>query len=91
MIYAVQVDLQNAFHEYDRSLFLEHAKEDLPDIFPYVQWCYTAVGELRFGQHRILSAAGVQQGNPLGPLLFSFVVLQFLDAIGPIDVLALYI
>ena len=38
-----KVDMQNAFNECDRSSFLERVKEDLPDLFPYVQWCYTTI------------------------------------------------
>ena len=86
-----KVDMQNAFNECDRSSFLERVKEDLPDLFPYVQWCYTTTKELRFGQHRIMSTTGVQQGDLLGPLLFSLVVLQLLDTIGPIDGLFLHV
>ena len=33
----------------------------------------------------------MQQGDPLGPLLFSLVVLQLLDTIGPIDGLFLHV
>ena len=57
----------------------------MPDLVPWVQWCGTSAGELRFGSHRILSTAGVQQGDPLGLLLFSLVILQLLDDIGPLS------
>ena len=61
---------------------MSRIKEDLPDLFAWVQWSYHVAGELRFGNYRILSTAGVQQGDPLGPLLFSSVVSQFLDSVG---------
>ena len=41
-------------------------------------WCYSQPAELRFGHRRILASTGVQQGDPLGPLLFSLVLVQFL-------------
>ena len=43
--------------------------------------CY---GELRFGPHPLKSSAGVQQGDPLGPLLFSLVVLDQLETSEPL-------
>ena len=46
-----------------------------------MQWCYSSLGELRFGKHRILSTAGAQQGDLLGPMLFPMVLLEFLDDI----------
>ena len=47
-------------------------KKEMLDLVPWVQWCRTSAGELRFGSHRMLSIARVQQRDPLGPLLFSF-------------------
>ena len=35
-----------------------------------VKWCYSQPAELRFGSRRIMASSGVQQGDPLGPLLF---------------------
>ena len=57
----------------------------MPDLVPWIQWCYISAGERRFGLHYILSTAGVQQGDPLGPLLFSVVILQLLGDIGPLS------
>ena len=40
--------------------------------------------ELRFGNHRIVASAGVQQRDPLGPLLFSLVIMELVDEVGTI-------
>ena len=48
-------------------------------------WCYSQPAELRFGHCCILASIGVQQGDLLGPLLFSLVLLQFLDSTSVCD------
>ena len=46
-----------------------------------MKWCYSQPAELHFGNRRLLASSGVQPGDPLGPLLFSLVILQFIDAV----------
>ena len=54
------------------SALLSRLKQEFPELFSWVQWLYHTAGELRFGNVRNLSTAGVQQSDPLvGPLLFS--------------------
>ena len=75
----LKLDMINAFNECSRTSFLSRCHSDFPELFAWIQWCYCCAGELHFRPHRILSTTGVQQGDPLGPLPFSLVLLDFLS------------
>ena len=66
----LKIAMSNAFNNCDRASFLRRLHRDRPEIYSWVLWSYRSEGELRYGKHHLKSAAGVQQGNPLGPLLF---------------------
>ena len=80
-ICCLKIDMTNAFNCCCRSAFLERLPRNLPKLFAWAQWSYHSPGELQFGNHRILSTAGAQQGDPLSPLLFSLVILELLDSL----------
>ena len=46
-------------------------KIELPGIYNFTQQCYGQQTSLRFGEEIITLSEGVQQGDPLGPFLFS--------------------
>ena len=75
----------NAFNECDHTTFLCHLNNVLPELEAWVRWCYSCSGELRFGPHRLKASAGVQQGDPLGPLLLSLMVLELMDRVGEVE------
>src|SRR6185437_5222438 len=58
----------------DRTEMLKQAQEKLPGIFKWTEYCYSQPAHLFFGDMLLASMAGVQQGDPLGPLLFSLVL-----------------
>ena len=68
----VKLDLANAFNTINRTHALTAVKTHFPGLARWVAWCYGQPSHLRFGSRwTVLSAGGVQQGDPLGPLLFA--------------------
>ena len=50
-----------------------------PDILYFVYSAYAASSQLFCGDHTLLSAEGVQQGDPLGPLLFCITIQSLIS------------
>ena len=65
------LDLENAFNSLDRHEILDAPRELMPSLAPWVDWCYGEDSMLVFDSVSLPSQRGVQQGDPLGPLLFS--------------------
>jgi hypothetical protein len=72
------VDFRNAFNMVDRQCMLEEVHRMFPRIFAWVQYTYGVGATLFSGSDTIEATAGVQQGDPLGPLLFSLVLQPLL-------------
>ena len=86
----LKLDFSNAFNLYTRDSFLRKVAQEFPEILAWVQTCYLQPSELHFGSFRILSSCGIQQGDPLGPLLFSLPLSSLQDDISiPEDLLYL--
>ncbi|GJT47130.1 putative reverse transcriptase domain-containing protein, partial [Tanacetum coccineum] len=68
------VDLKNAFNLVDREVMLQEIRLRCPAISHWVKFCYSNPARLYYGQHTLWSYQGVQQGDPLGPLLFALVL-----------------
>jgi hypothetical protein len=56
----------DAFNEVSRQKILDTVQEKYPALYPYVKMCYAKSSHLWWDGHRIMSAWGVQQGDPLG-------------------------
>jgi hypothetical protein len=67
----LKLDFGNAFNRVSREHALREVRERFPEVARWTQWCYAKPSVLQFGDHSLWSAAGVQQGDPLGPLLFA--------------------
>ena len=67
----IKLDFSNAFNCVSREQALSQVTERFPSLSRWAHWCYRNPSNLRFGDFVIQSTEGVQQGDPLGPLLFA--------------------
>ena len=67
----LQTDFRNAFNSVKRSHLLGSTKVLMPSIISFASFCYSKHSDLFFNGSNVDSQTGVQQGAPLGPLLFS--------------------
>ena len=70
----LKIDMQNAFILVSRDTVLKQCAIHFPELLPWVSWCYSQHQYLWCPMGKLISASGVQQGDPLGPLLFALVL-----------------
>ncbi|KAD5960586.1 hypothetical protein E3N88_12058 [Mikania micrantha] len=68
------VDFTNAFNLVSRTALLHEVRIRCPSISLWVDFLYGQPTRLYVGNTHIWSTTGVQQGDPLGPLLFALVL-----------------
>ncbi|GKC57534.1 reverse transcriptase domain-containing protein [Tanacetum coccineum] len=68
------VDFKNAFNLVDREVMLREVRLRCPSISRWVEFCYSNPVRLYYGEHTLWLCQGVQQSDPLGPLLFYLVL-----------------
>ena len=77
----MKLDFQNAFNSIRRDLMLASALEKAPVVFPLTFTSYCQTSFLFFGEYTINSCEGIQQGDPLGPLLFCLAIQDLISSL----------
>lgn len=65
------IDFTNAFNLVDRTTLIREVRNRCPSISKWVEFCYAKPARLYYCDAILSSSQGVQQGDPLGPLLFA--------------------
>ena len=67
----VKLDMKKAFNTIRRDHFLKACFLRAPTLYQLAHHAYAAPSDLLFGSNIIQFQTGIQQGDPLGPLLFA--------------------
>ena len=70
--------MSNAFNRVSRQAVLDECSSFFPELLPWVSWCY---GSHSLLWHSMGTQSGVQQGDPLGPMLFALVLHKLVSSI----------
>jgi hypothetical protein len=76
-----KIDLKNAFNLVSREQVLLEIASHFPSIYKWVKYMLGSVSYLNWCDEVIESAIGVQQGDPLAPVLFCMVLKKVINAI----------
>ena len=83
------LDIGNAFNSLRRGYIADALQAHCPDLVPFFQWAYAQASPLlnSSGVSFGVSATGVRQGDPLGPLYFClgfhFMTRHIQETLGP--------
>lgn len=75
----LKLDFKNAFNSIRRDKMLEAVQELAPGLLQFVHSSYSSPSILFWVDRTLQSAEGVQQGDPLGPLLFCLAIHELIS------------
>ena len=77
----LQVDFRNAFNSIWRDKMLKAVEQYVPDLLPFVSSAYSSPSILLWNGVQFLSAEGIQQGDPIGPMLFCLTIQELVSSL----------
>jgi Reverse transcriptase (RNA-dependent DNA polymerase) len=77
----VKLDFTNAFNSLSRTGILAAVSEHIPELYSYCHLSYSTPSCLKYGDYSLQSESGLQQGDPLGPLLFCLPIQSILSSL----------
>ena len=77
----LKIDFENAFNSVRRDKLLQVARKELKFLYPFLYQCYSQPSHLFFNNTTLLSSEGVQQGDPLGPMCFSYAIHDLISSL----------
>ena len=80
----VKLDFTNAFNCLNRTRMLTEVSKRIPELYNFCHLAYSSPSSLKFGKWSIESQEGVQQGDPLGPMLFCLTIHPLLSSLSSI-------
>src|SRR5688572_32838360 len=63
---------------------LSEVSKRIPELYKFCHLSYSCPSRLKFGEWSLESQEGVQQGNPLGPMLFCLTIHPLLCSLSSI-------
>ena len=80
----LQIDFWNAFNSLSRADLLQEVGERCPEAAAWLHGCYGAHSPLYCQDKVLVSASGVQQGDPCGPAAFAWGIQPILEKLSTI-------
>ena len=77
----LKVDFRNTFNSTRRDKMLKAVEQYVPDLLPFVFSAYSSPSILLWNGVQILSLEGIQQGDPLGPMLFCLTIQELVSSL----------